>query len=224
MSDTPSAPKPHPRDWRISLALAGAVLAVYWQVGWFQSVGYDDPGYIAVHPEVTDGLSVAGVRWAFSSIEMNNWQPLVWLSYMLDVSLFGPGNAAHHLVNVVLHVANTILLFLVLKRMTGARWPSAVVAALFALHPLHVESVAWISERKDVLSTLFWMLTMGAYARYAARPSLGRYVPVLAGLALGLMAKPMLVTLPFVLLLTSSIFSPCTNLSRPRRMASSTWA
>jgi protein O-mannosyl-transferase len=190
------------RNVFIILALAAAVLIVYGQTATFSFVNYDDPGYVSENGVVNDGLSWTNVKWAFTSIYQTNWQPLVWLSYMLDVSLFHayhPG--AHHVVNVGMHLASTIILFLVLARMTRRVWPSAFVAALFAVHPLHVESVAWIAERKDVLSVLFWMLTMAAYVAYVERPGIGRYLLVFVLLALGLMAKPMLVTLPFVLLL-----------------------
>lgn len=183
--------------------LAAAILIIYGQTAIFGYVSYDDPGYASSNPVVNEGLTIVGIRWAFTSTTyMSNWQPLVWLSYMLDVSLFGayrPG--AHHMVNVGLHIANTVILFLVLTRAARQIWPSAAVAALFAVHPLHVESVAWIAERKDVLSGLFWMLTMAAYVFYVERPSVWRYMTVFISLALGLATKPMLVTLPLVLLL-----------------------
>jgi len=189
------------RDIGICVCLAVATVAVYWPVGGYDFTNFDDPGYVSENPHVLAGLTWEGVRWAFTNAQEANWHPLTWLSHMLDCQLFGPSAGRHHLVNVGLHALSILLLFLVLARMTGRRWPSAMVAALFALHPLHVESVAWISERKDVLSALFWMLTMGAYVLYAERPSVIRYLPVFVFLALGLMAKPMLVTLPFVLLL-----------------------
>jgi len=189
------------RDIGICVCLAVATVAVYWPVGGYGFTNFDDPGYVSENPHVLAGLTWEGVRWAFTNAQEANWHPLTWLSHMLDCQLFGPSAGRHHLVNVGLHALSILLLFLVLARMTGRRWPSAMVAALFALHPLHVESVAWISERKDVLSALFWMLTMGAYVLYAERPSVIRYLPVFVFLALGLMAKPMLVTLPFVLLL-----------------------
>jgi len=178
--------------------------AVFWPVLNYDYVSYDDPHYVFTNPQVQSGLTKETVNWAFRTGETANWHPLTWLSLMLDVDLFGSGPRGHHLVNLVLHVANTLLLFLVLRTFTGALWRSAAVAVLFALHPLHVESVAWISERKDVLSTWFGLLTVwayGAYARSRGRQALKWYL--LAGLAfaLGLMSKPMLVTLPFVLLL-----------------------
>jgi Flp pilus assembly protein TadD len=150
---------------------------------------------------VRQGLTWDSARWAFTSFHIANWHPLSWLSHMLDVELFGPEPGPAHLTNVVLHASNAVLLFLALRFMTGAIWPCALVATLFAVHPLRVESVAWVSERKDVLSGLFWMLTMLAYAWYARRPALSRYLVVFAALALGLMSKPSLVTLPCVLLL-----------------------
>jgi len=164
-------------------------------------INFDDPQYVTSNPYVMLGLSLDGIRWAFTSIHASNWHPLTWLSLMLDRQLFGLEPAAFHLVNLLLHIANTILLLIVLYRSTNAIWPSAFVAALFALHPLHVESVAWIAERKDVLSTLFWFLTMLAYIRFVEQPTTKRYFTIIAAFALGLMAKPMLVTLPFVLLL-----------------------
>ena len=164
-------------------------------------INFDDPQYVTSNPYVMLGLSLDGIRWAFTSIHASNWHPITWLSLMLDRQLFGLEPAAFHLVNLLLHIANTILLLIVLYRSTNAIWPSAFVAALFALHPLHVESVAWIAERKDVLSTLFWFLTMLAYIRFVEQPTTKRYFTIIAAFALGLMAKPMLVTLPFVLLL-----------------------
>jgi len=147
------------------------------------------------------GLTQESVVWAFTAFHSGNWHPFTWLSHMLDCQLFGLKPGMHHLTNLLLHITNTLLLFLLLQRMTGKLWQSAFLAALFGLHPLHSESVAWVSERKDVLSTFFWMLTVGFYLRYVERPGLSRYLLVLLFFALGLMAKPMLVTLPFVLLL-----------------------
>ncbi len=161
----------------------------------------DDNIYVTENENVNGGITPDSVVWAFTQSHAANWHPLTWLSHMLDCELFGLNAFGHHTVNLLLHIANTLLLFLILDGMTGARWRSAFVAGLFALHPMHVESVAWIAERKDVLSTLFWMLTMAFYVRYAAKPSIRRYIAVFAALFLGLMAKPMLVTLPFVLLL-----------------------
>jgi len=185
----------------ICLFLCVSVAAVYWQVGNHGFLNFDDPLYITENPHVNSGVSFENIRWAFTSFHASNWHPLTWLSHMADCRLFGLEAGRHHLMNVFIHILNAILLFLVLHRMTKAMWQSAFVAALFALHPLHVESVAWAAERKDVLSTLFWMLTMGAYAFYVENPAPKRYLPLLLFFALGLTAKPMLVTLPFVLLL-----------------------
>jgi tetratricopeptide (TPR) repeat protein len=205
-----------------SLALVAATLLVYWPVAHHEFVTYDDYEYVVANPHVQAGLSWPGVKWAFTTFYAGNWHPLTWLSHMLDVTWFGKQAGGPHRVNVGLHGLNTVLLFLLLWRMTGALARSAFVAALFALHPLHVESVAWVAERKDVLSTVFLLLTLWAYVRYAAaRPgpavqSLNRrpdatvarcsgaaihYFLALLWFALGLMSKPMLVTLPCVLLL-----------------------
>jgi len=177
------------------------ILLVFGQVGGYSFINFDDDLYVYNNPHVRGGLSKEGVSWAFTTFDATNWHPLTWISHMADVQLFGLDAGWHHRVNVLFHLANTALLFLVLWRMTGGLWESAIVGALFAVHPLHVESVAWMAERKDVLSTLFWLLTMGAYLGYVRRPSVWRYLPVFVFLALGLMCKPMLVTLPFVLLL-----------------------
>jgi tetratricopeptide (TPR) repeat protein len=185
----------------ISLALALATAAVYWQVQGHEFINLDDPDYVSDNQQVLNGLTWNGLVWAFTSAHAANWHPLTWLSLMLDCELSKSTARACHTTNMLLHIANTLLLFWVLKKMTGAVWRSAFVAALFALHPLHVESVAWVSERKDVLSTFFWLLTMWTYASYIKRPGVKRYLVVSLVFALGLMAKPMLVTLPFVLLL-----------------------
>lgn len=185
----------------IYLFLALATFMSFWQLNLCDFINFDDPDYVTNNPYVKNGLTWEGIRWAVTSGHAANWHPLTWLSHMLDVQLFGLNPYGHHLVNLLFHIANTLLLFFVLHRMTKALWRSAIVAALFALHPLHVESVAWVSERKDVLSAFFWMLTMGAYSYYVERPGIRRYLPVLLLFALGLTAKPMLVTLPFVLLL-----------------------
>jgi tetratricopeptide (TPR) repeat protein len=185
----------------IYLILALAIIIAFEQVCRNQFVGYDDDVYVTENPQVKGGITRESVIWAFTTAHSANWHPLTWLSHMLDCDFFELNPLGHHLSSLLFHIANTLLLFWVLKRMTGALWRSAFVAAAFALHPLHVESVAWVAERKDVLSGFFWMLTMAAYIRYAERPGLGRYVLVFLFLCLGLMAKPMLVTLPFVLLL-----------------------
>jgi Tfp pilus assembly protein PilF len=164
-------------------------------------IGFDDDVYVTENTHVLAGITLKSVLWAFTTPYASNWHPLTWLSHMLDCELFGLNPLGHHLTNLLFHIANTLLLFWVLKRMTGAIWQSAFVAAAFALHPQHVESVAWVAERKDLLSGFFWMLTIAAYIRYAERPCVGGYLLVVLAFCLGLMAKPMVVTLPFVLLL-----------------------
>ncbi len=196
----------------IYLVLTVSALLVFWQVRNFNFVNYDDGIYVSENPHVLNGLTVDNVIWAFTTGYANFWHPLTWLSYMLDGQLFGSNPAGYHFTNLFLHIANTLLLFLVLKQMTNALWQSAFVAALFALHPLHVESVAWVSERKDVLSAFFWILTIAAYYSYIKRPGVLRYLLTLFVFALGLMSKPMLVTLPFVLLLLD--YWPLDRISR----------
>ena len=188
-------------DLFVASALAIATLAVYAQVISHQFIGFDDQAYIQNNPMVRAGLTWKGIVWALTTFYDSNWHPLAWIAHMVDVEMFGLDAGKHLLVNALIHVANSVLLFLFLKRVTADRWPSAVVAALFALHPLHVESVAWAIERKDTLSTFFGLITLLAYARYADAPSPTRYALMALWLALGLMAKPMLVTWPFVLLL-----------------------
>jgi Tfp pilus assembly protein PilF len=185
----------------IYIFLAAATLIAFWQVNHCDFANYDDDPYVTKNVHIQDTITVEAVRWAFTTCYHANWHPLTWISHMLDVQIFGLNPRWHHLTNLFFHIANTLLLFAVLNRVTKAFWRSAFVAALFALHPLHVESVAWVAGRKDVLSTFFWMLTMGAYVYYVERPALQRYLPVLLLFVLGLMAKPMLVTLPLVLLL-----------------------
>jgi hypothetical protein len=185
----------------IVLVLSFVTLAAFWQITQCSFTNYDDPAYVTENSNVQHGITLAGIRWAFTTTLAENWHPLTWLSHMLDVKLFGLKPWGHHLTNLLFHLANTLLLLLILYRMTNAPWQSAVVAALFALHPLHVESVAWVAERKDVLSAFFAMLSLGAYSYYVERPNLPRYLAVVFLFACGLMAKPMLVTLPFVLLL-----------------------
>lgn len=189
--------------WRsnvfISLGLTSLVWLVFGQTLRHQFVAYDDQNYVYESPVVTSGLTLNGVRLAFTQPHARNWHPLTTLSHMLDFQLFGLNPAGHHFTNVLLHTCAVLLLFFVLRRMTGSAWRSAFVAAIFAIHPLRVESVAWIAERKDVLSALFFMLTLAAYIRYVERPSARRYVAVGAAFGLGLMAKPMLVTLPLIL-------------------------
>lgn len=185
----------------ISLLLVVLSLIAYEPVRRNDFVQYDDKDYIIDNYHVSEGISYESFIWAFASNHAANWHPLTWLSHMVDCELFGLNPFWHHLHNLLLHIATSLLLLWVLKRMTGAIWPSAFVAAVFALHPLHVESVAWAAERKDVLSGFFWMLTLAAYIRYVERRCLLRYLLVAVFLWLGLMAKSMLVTLPFVLLL-----------------------
>ncbi len=191
------------KNWSflISLTLILITLSVFYQVYSFSFVNYDDPGYVYKNPNVQAGITLETIKWAFTTGHISNWHPLTWLSHMLDWQMFGSNAGGHHITNLIFHIANTLLLFFVLRKMTDAIWPSAFVAALFALHPLHVESVAWVSERKDVLSTFFWLLTMWAYVRFVNRPKISSYLLAIIFFALGLMSKPMLVTLPFVLLL-----------------------
>ena len=173
----------------------------YASVREFEFVDYDDTDYITSNPNIAGGLTREGLRWAFTTGHAANWHPLTWLSHMLDIQLFGMNAGLHHVVSVLLHIVSTLLLFGVLWRMTGAVYRSAFVAALFAVHPLHVESVAWVAERKDVLSTVFFMLALWAYRWYVERPGWRSYTVVAACLAAGLMSKPMLVTLPLLFLL-----------------------
>ena len=188
-------------DFAISALLLIAIFVAYAQTLSFGFVNYDDPSYVTANPQVKLGLTSSSIAWAFTHSFAGNWFPLTWLSHMLDFELFGLDAGRHHLSSVIFHALATLLLFATLRRMTGSRGRSAMVAALFALHPLHVESVAWIAERKDVLSAFFGILTLYAYAGYVARPGLMRYLLTLLAFCCGLMAKPMLVTLPLVLLL-----------------------
>ncbi|MEI8291586.1 MAG: tetratricopeptide repeat protein [Verrucomicrobiota bacterium] len=185
----------------IALLLALTTLIVFLPAGQFSFLNYDDNDYVSDNPHVKTGLTPAGVKWAFTAFHAGNWHPLTWISHMADCTLFGLNPGAHHFVNVLFHAANATLLFGLLLRLTERMWPSALVAALFAWHPLHVESVAWISERKDVLSTFFALLTLLSYAKFARQNCRRSYWLALVFFALGLLAKPMLVTLPFVLLL-----------------------
>ena len=185
----------------IYLALIVGTLAVFGQTTLYEFVNFDDDLYVYDSPVIKSGLTIKGALFAFTSPHTRNWHPLTTISHMLDYQLWGLQAGGHHATNVVLHAIAVLLLFSVLQRMTGAIWKSAVVAALFAIHPLHVESVAWISERKDVLSALFFFLTLGAYVRYARQPSIWRYLLVAGLFAAGLMSKPMLVSAPVILLL-----------------------
>jgi hypothetical protein len=185
----------------ISLFLVAITWLVFGQTIGHEFVNFDDHVYVYDNPLITKGLTVDGAIDAFTHSHARNWHPLTTISHMLDCQLYGLKAGGHHFTNVLLHTIAVLLLFAVLRDMTGAFWRSAFVAALFAIHPLHVESVAWVAERKDVLSAVFFMLTLGAYVRYVRAPSIGRYGTVAFLFALGLMSKPMLVTLPFVLLL-----------------------
>ncbi len=202
------------KNWSllICLILALIIFAVFFQVHSFGFINLDDPGYVSENPNIQAGITLNAVKWAFTTIHTGYWHALTWLSYMLDWQLFGLNAGGYHITNLIFHIANTLLLFIILRQMTKALWQSAFVAALFALHPLHVESVAWIAERKDVLSTFFWLLAMWAYVRYVKNPKLKWYLISLMLFALGLMSKPMLVTLPFVLLLLD--YWPLNRISR----------
>jgi protein O-mannosyl-transferase len=183
------------------LLLALLPLASLWPLLHADFVSYDDPEYVTLNENVRRGLSWAGAAWAFTTNAVANWHPLTWLSHMADVSLFGLNPSGHHATNLGFHLANTLLLFLLFRSLTGRVWPSAWVAALFAVHPAHVESVAWVAERKDLLSGAFWLATIWAYASWVRRRGAGRYLAVLLLFAAGLMSKPMVVSLPLVLLL-----------------------
>ena len=190
--------------WLKIIAIAAILVAT--ATAYFQTIShdfilYDDPVYITENQNIQTNLTNESFLWAFKTTHGSNWHPITWLSHIIDYQLFKLNPGPHHLMNVFFHLTNTLLLFIVFKTMTKKFWPSAFIAAVFALHPLHVESVAWASERKDVLSTTFWFLTMLTYCYYAKKPSLKRYIPVILCFALGLMTKPMLVTLPLVLLL-----------------------
>jgi protein O-mannosyl-transferase len=185
----------------VAIVLAIATLALYQHTLQNSFTGYDDPAYVTRNPAVQKGLTRTTVAWAFTSTAEANWHPLTWLSHMADIQLYGARPAGHHLTNILLHTLNVLLFFLLLRGSTGALLRSAMAAALFALHPLNVETVAWIAERKSLLSTLFLMLAIAAYAWYVRKPSFARYAAVAALFVLGLMAKPMIVTLPFALLL-----------------------
>src|SRR6184192_2906790 len=188
-------------DILILLGLAVVTFGIYAQLIGHRFITFDDPTYIQKNPMVNRGVTLAGLAWAFTTFYAGNWHPLTWIAHMIDSQLFGMNAGRHLLINALIHATNTLLVFWFLLRTTRTRWPSALVAALFALHPLHVESVAWASERKDTLSTLFGLLSLIAYVRYVDAPSGIRYLWTGMTLALGLLAKPMLVTWPFVMLL-----------------------
>jgi tetratricopeptide (TPR) repeat protein len=193
--------KTHQTKIMIILILIVLTLFVYWPLQNFEFVNYDDMTYVVYNYQIQNVLTCRGIIKEFTDTHTGHWHPLTMLSHALDWQLFGEKAGGHHWTNLIIHIFNTILLFLLLNYMTGAIWRSAAVAALFAIHPINVESVAWIAERKNVLSTFFWILTMLFYAWYARQPSWKRYLPVFLCFVLGLMSKPMLVTLPFVLLL-----------------------
>jgi protein O-mannosyl-transferase len=184
-----------------AILLAGMTLAVFAPVIGFQFINVDDNVYVVGNEQVQQGLNRHTAKWAVTSLEAANWHPVTWLSHLLDVSLFGLNPHGHHATSLLIHTLNVVLLFVWLRRMTGALWKSAIVAAIFAVHPLGLESVAWIAERKNVLSTLFMLLALWAYVGYVRRPGVLRYLLVALWFALGLMTKPMIVTLPFVFLL-----------------------
>ena len=185
----------------ISLTLSLMILVCYQPVSDYGFINYDDPLYTSANAHVRNGLTVEGFFWAFRDMKSGHWHPLTWLSHMLDWQLFRANAGGHHWTNVIFHIANTLLLFYILRLMTGTLWRSACVAALFAIHPMNVESVAWVAERKNVLSTCFGFLTLLFYAFYIRKPGWRRYLPVFTVFTLGLMAKSMLVTLPFLMLL-----------------------
>lgn len=194
--------KPHKYSFFvICVCIVAAIIAVYWPVCKYDFVKYDDDVYVTDNKNIQSGFNITNLQWAFTSGYASNWHPLTWLSHTLDYQLFKDWAGGHHLINILFHIANTILLFYFFKKITLSMWPSAFIAAAFALHPLHVESVAWIAERKDVLSTFFWLLTMLAYVNYTKTLKIKWYVSAFILFALGLMSKPMLVTVPFVLLL-----------------------
>src|SRR3990172_9695352 len=191
------------RLWRnlICLGLVLSVLIVYGRLPFFDFVFFDDHVYVTEKAQVIAGISKDSLLWAFTTTDAGFWHPLTWISLMFDHELWGTNPGGYHLTNLLLHIAATLLLFAGLQRMTGSLFRSGCVAALFALHPLHVESFAFIAERKDVLSAVFWMLILLLYARYVEKPGRLRYSLVLLSFLLGLMAKPMVVTLPFMMLL-----------------------
>ncbi|MFV9644564.1 MAG: tetratricopeptide repeat protein [Desulfobacterales bacterium] len=190
-----------------------AILIVYCQAIHLDFNNYDDNLYVTENQQVQAGLTVGGLYWAFTTGHASNWHPLTWLSHMLDCELYGLNPMGHHWTNIQIHLTNTLLLFFILQYMTGAIWRSGFVAALFALHPLHVESVAWVAERKDLLCAFFWMLSVWAYLRYIIKPTTVRYILLIIFFICGLMSKPMIVTLPFTLLLID--FWPLSRLTSP---------
>lgn len=190
-----------PRLLLIAACLVVLVVVTYASVCRCDFVNFDDDTYVTRNLRVQSGLSAESLRWGLTTFYFANWHPLVWWSYLLDYQLYGLNPLGFHLTNLLWHIASTLMLFAALRRLTGEVWPSALAAALFAVHPLNVQAVAWVSERKGVISTFFWMLTLWCYARYAEQPGWRRYLAVCASLGAGLMAKQMLVTLPCVLVL-----------------------
>jgi Tfp pilus assembly protein PilF len=206
----------------ICIFLVVSVLAAYSQVRRFDFVNFDDDEYVSENVYIQNGITPKTIRWAFTTTYAKNWHPVTWLSHMLDIQIFGLNPGGHHVTSVLLHAANSLLLFLCLSMMSASRWRSGLVAALFALHPCHVESVAWISERKDVLCTFFWMLTLLSYLRYVRKTQTGSYLFIVLFFLLALLAKPMAVTLPFVLLLIdlwplNRVSNPFSHGSTPAR-------
>jgi protein O-mannosyl-transferase len=185
----------------VYILLTAVTLAVYWQVNGYDFINYDDVVYITENSHIQSGITLDGIRWAFITTYAEFWHPLTWLSLMFDYQLYGLNAGGYHVTNVILHILSTLLLFWLFNRMTNEFWKSAFVAAVFALHPLHVESVAWISERKDVLSAFFWMLTLCFYVYYTQKPAMKKYLLVLFCFVCGLMSKPMVVTLPVIMVL-----------------------
>src|SRR5271157_2059840 len=185
----------------VYIILTVVTLAVFWQVNQYGFVNFDDYVYVIENDHIQSGITPDGFRWAFSTTYAEFWHPLTWLSFMFDYQLHGLNAGGYHVTNLILHILSTLLLFWLFNRMTGTVWKSAFVAAIFALHPLHVESVAWIAERKDVLCTFFWMLTLCLYVYYTEKPVIKRFLPVVFSFVLALMSKPMVVTLPVILIL-----------------------
>ena len=185
----------------VYVVLTIVTLAVYWQVNQYNFINFDDPYFVIQNSHIRSGITPDEIRWAFSTRFFGLWHPLVWLSFIFDYQLHGLNPGGYHLTNLILHIFSTLLLFWLFNRMTGAIWRSSFVAVLFALHPLHVESVAWISERKDVLSAFFWILTLCLYVYYTEKPVIKRYLLVAFSFILALMSKPMVVTLPVIMIL-----------------------
>lgn len=185
----------------LGLLIIVITLIAYSPLPWNKFIIYDDPEYVTENLDVLGGLTFEGLVWAFRSTSASNWHPLTWLSHMLDIQLYGLNPVGHHITSILLHVTNSLLVLTVLRKMTGSLWRSALVAILFAVHPLHVESVAWVAERKDLLCALFWLLTIRAYLFYVEKPGWKRYLLILVSFALGAMSKPMIVTLPCILFL-----------------------